>query len=92
MSCTQGDEVTVVDVVDGRRGVAIDRGSVGIGRRGACRRVTAGKHGIVNLDAGGIKGSPSGVTGLVLQVIEHGGGNVLALAIMRGGRFILNVS
>ena len=46
-----GDEVTVIGIVDGGRGVAEDGGGVGIDLRGTRRGVTTGEDGIVDDDA-----------------------------------------
>ena len=75
-STTDGDEVAVIDIVDGGGGVAEDGGGVGIhlGRTG--RGVTTGEHGIVNddtflVDIGLAECSPfCGAGRLVAQRVE----------------------
>ena len=75
---SQGDEVAVVDVVDGGGGIAIDGDGVGIDDR-ALHRVTTGKHGVVDDDAGGIQTIPSVfIILLVPQGVQVFDGRILA--------------
>ena len=58
MTRTECDEVAVVDVVYGGRGVAEHRGGVGVDGSRTCRRVTACEHGIVDDDSVIIQANP----------------------------------
>ena len=62
VTCTQGDKVAMIHIVDGGRGITKYRRGVGMGcgQRRTCRRITSGKHGIVNDDAGIVQATPSG--------------------------------
>ena len=71
-----GDEVAVVHVVDGSRGVAIDGCGVGKHIGGTRRHVTSCKHGIVDDDAVVVNLAPFvRIAGLVLQSMEGIGGD-----------------
>ena len=91
MACTQGDEVAVVDVVNRGRGVAKHRSGVGIDSGRTRRRVTAGKHGIVDDDALVVQRFPPVIGILVLQGVQCVGGNILTWGIdtLRNGEAVI---
>ena len=73
VSCTQGDEVAMIHIVDGCRGITKHGWGVGMGcgQRRTRRRITTGKHGIVDDDAGIVQAAPSGcICVLIFQVIQ----------------------
>ena len=76
----------MIDVVDGCRSVAEHRSSVGIDGSRTCRRITTGKHGIVDDDAVIIQTYPSQrVAALALQRVHGVGGNILTNRISTVG-------
>ena len=81
---TNGDEVAVIDIVDGSCGIAEHRGGVGINLGGTRGGVTAGEHSIVDDDAFLVdiclaEGRPCcGISRLVAQIVQIGRGNIYA--------------
>ena len=81
---TNGDEVAVIDIVDGSCGIAEHRGGVGIDFGGTRGSVTAGEHSIVDDDAFLVdiclaECRPCcGISRLVAQIVQIGRGNIYA--------------
>ena len=69
---TQRDEVAVIDIIDGSSSIAKHRRCIGIGSRRTCRRVTTGKHRIMDNDTEIIQLAPYRCISSVLgtQMIE----------------------
>ena len=81
MSRTHGNQVAVVGIVEGGRGIAEHRGGVGIDRGRTRCRVTAGKHGVMDDDACAIKTAPSRIRILITQSVKGVGRHVFSLSV-----------
>ena len=82
MTRTDRDEVTVVDIVDGCRGIAEDGGGISIHLVTTRRHVTTGEHGVVDDDTIGVETVPRCCSrGLVLKGVQCRGGYVVTCFI-----------
>ena len=79
---TDGDEVAVIDIVEGSRGVAIDGDGVGIHLVGTGGHVATGKDGVADNDTVNIELVPiRSVQILILQEVQVFGRHVLTCVV-----------
>ena len=81
MTRTQGNEVTMVSIMDRSRHIAIHRSGVGIHRGRTSWSITTSKHGIANDDTCRIKAFPSGIGILVLQGVQSINRHIIILDV-----------
>ena len=77
MLSSDGDEITVIDIIECRGGIAVDGRGIGIGLFTVRGHVTTGEHGIADIDTALFL--TGGVTGIEFLPVGTGIGTIVIL-------------